>query len=75
MYDGSQYHLMVSGTQTGSSQSISFDESAVSNSGFSLGLSTATITAFDPQGDKTEDPSGIPFATDGDPMSPFLIRH
>jgi flagellar hook-associated protein 2 len=44
MYDGSQYHLMVSGTKTGASEAITFDESGLSNSGYSLGLSTSTNT-------------------------------
>jgi flagellar hook-associated protein 2 len=44
MYDGSQYHLLVSGLDTGSANAVSFDESglAAGTGGFSLGLSTAT---------------------------------
>jgi flagellar hook-associated protein 2 len=44
IYDGSQYHLLVSGLDTGSSNAISFDESGLSGSGYSLGLSTASNT-------------------------------
>lgn len=44
IYDGSQYHLLVSGQNTGSSNSISFDESGLSGSGYSLGLSTSSNT-------------------------------
>jgi flagellar hook-associated protein 2 len=45
LYDGSQYHLLVSGNNTGSANAISFDESGLTGgSGFSLGLSTASNT-------------------------------
>jgi flagellar hook-associated protein 2 len=44
IYDGSQYRLLVSGLDTGSSNAISFDESGLSGSGYSLGLSTASNT-------------------------------
>ena len=41
-YDGSQYHLLVSGLDTGAANTISFDESGLTgSSGFSLGLSGA----------------------------------
>lgn len=43
-YDGSQYHLLVSGTSTGASNSVTFDESGLTGSGYSLGLSTSTNT-------------------------------
>lgn len=43
-YDGSQYHLLVSGTSTGASNSITFDESGLSGSGYTLGLSTSSNT-------------------------------
>ncbi len=44
-YDGSSYHLLVSGNDTGSANSISFDESGLaSSSGYSLGLSTPSNT-------------------------------
>jgi len=44
-YDGSQYHLMVSGTSTGAANSITFDESGLTaSSGYTLGLSTSTNT-------------------------------
>jgi flagellar hook-associated protein 2 len=40
VFDGSQYHLLVAGLDTGKSNGITFDESNLSsNSGFSLGLS------------------------------------
>ncbi len=45
MYDGSQYHLLVSGLDTGAANAVSFDESGVSSgSGFSLGLSNPAST-------------------------------
>lgn len=45
LYDGSQYHLLVSGLDSGSSNSISFDESGLtSSSGFDLGLSDPSST-------------------------------
>ncbi len=45
MYDGSQYHLMISGQDTGASSAITFDESSLTaSSGFSLGLATSTNT-------------------------------
>jgi flagellar hook-associated protein 2 len=44
MYDGSQYHLLVSGTSTGASNSITYNESGLTNTGYSLGLSTAKNT-------------------------------
>jgi flagellar hook-associated protein 2 len=43
-YDGSQYHLLVSGTSTGAANSITFDESGLTGSGYTLGLSTASNT-------------------------------
>jgi flagellar hook-associated protein 2 len=39
MYDGSQYHLLVSGLDTGSANSINFNESGLTGSGYTLGLS------------------------------------
>ncbi len=44
VYDGSQYHLIVSSTSTGLANSITFDESGVAGSGYSLGLSTGSNT-------------------------------
>lgn len=43
-YDGSQYHLMVSGQNTGAANALTFDESGLSGSGYSLGLSTSSNT-------------------------------
>jgi flagellar hook-associated protein 2 len=48
MYDGSQYHLLVSGLDTGASNAITFDESNLTgtdpttNDGGTLGLAAAT---------------------------------
>jgi flagellar hook-associated protein 2 len=39
VFDGSRYHLLVSGLDTGASNAITFDESGLSSSGYSLGLS------------------------------------
>lgn len=59
-YDGSQYHLMVSGTSTGKDNSITFDESGLSSSGsFSLGLSTASNT-MQPAQDASLTVDGVP---------------
>ena len=45
MYDGSQYHLLVSGQSTGQANSITFDESGLTaSSGYSLGMSTPANT-------------------------------
>ncbi len=41
VYDGSQYHLLVSGLDTGAANGITFDESGLTGSGYSLGLSDA----------------------------------
>ncbi len=43
-FDGSQYHLLVSGLDTGASNAITFDESALSGTGPALGLSAASST-------------------------------
>ncbi len=40
VFDGSQYHLLVSGLDTGASNSISFDESSLTGTGYSMGLSS-----------------------------------
>jgi flagellar hook-associated protein 2 len=49
VYDGSQYHLLVAGLDTGKSNSVTFDESGLTPSGsYSLGLS-ATDTNVPPQ--------------------------
>ena len=39
VFDGSQYHLLVSGLDTGASNAISFDESGLAGTGYSMGLS------------------------------------
>jgi flagellar hook-associated protein 2 len=44
MYDGSQYHLLVSGENTGASNAITFNESGLSGSGYTLGLSKTSNT-------------------------------
>ncbi len=44
MFDGSQYHLLVSGLDTGASNTITFDESALSGTGTALGLSASSAT-------------------------------
>jgi flagellar hook-associated protein 2 len=46
MYDGSQYHLLVSGLDTGSSNAVSFDESGLTagTGGYTLGLSGTKAT-------------------------------
>jgi flagellar hook-associated protein 2 len=44
MYDGSQYHLLVSGLDTGASSAVQFDESGLTGAGFSLGLSNPAST-------------------------------
>ncbi|HEY4014490.1 MAG TPA: flagellar filament capping protein FliD [Polyangiaceae bacterium] len=42
VYDGSQYHLLVSGLDTGAANTVNFDESGLTGSGYSLGLSDTT---------------------------------
>jgi flagellar hook-associated protein 2 len=39
VYDGSQYHLLVAGLDTGAANTVSFDESGLTGTGYSLGLS------------------------------------
>jgi flagellar hook-associated protein 2 len=39
VYDGSQYHLLVTGLDTGAANTVTFDESGLTGSGYSLGLS------------------------------------
>jgi flagellar hook-associated protein 2 len=39
VYDGSKYHLLVAGLDTGQANTITFDESGLTSSGFTLGLS------------------------------------
>jgi flagellar hook-associated protein 2 len=44
MYDGSQYHLLVAGLDTGAANSVAFDEAGLTGTGYTLGLSTAQNT-------------------------------
>ncbi len=44
VYDGSQYRLLVAGLDTGAANAVTFDESGLSGSGYSLGLSNAGST-------------------------------
>jgi flagellar hook-associated protein 2 len=44
MFDGSQYHLLVSGLDTGASNAVTFDESGLTSTGYSLNLSSSTNT-------------------------------
>jgi flagellar hook-associated protein 2 len=61
-YDGSQYHLLVSGTSTGASNGITFDESGLTGTGYSLGLSTSTNTVQAAQ-DASLTVGGIPITS------------
>ena len=62
-YDGSQYHLMVSGTSTGAANAITFDESGLSGSGsYALGLSTAKNT-IQPAQDASLTVGGVPITS------------
>jgi flagellar hook-associated protein 2 len=41
VYDGSNYHLLVAGLDTGQANTVTFNESGLTGSGYSLGLSNA----------------------------------
>ena len=58
MFDGSNYHLLVSGLDTGATNKITFDESSLTGTGYSLGLSGASAD-IQPAQDATLNVGGV----------------